>query len=170
MPWPFRSSRRAAAVCRLAVVDERSHPALAQIVLERGHVGGARLGVVHHRELEPLVAHLEPERPPPCSRIPARSRSSPCPAWRCRISAIFASSGASDCKKRLQSVLVFRRVRGIGGFATRRRGRWRRRAWRRDRTRDADCRLASCAEDRRPRSPAGPPSAPRRAASLIHGS
>ena len=49
-------------VARLAVIEQQTHLVLPQIILEGGDIGCARLGIVHHRKLEALVAHLETER------------------------------------------------------------------------------------------------------------
>ena len=48
-------------LARLGIVDQRSHLAALEIVLEGRDVGRRRLGAVHHREREFLLAHVEPQ-------------------------------------------------------------------------------------------------------------
>ncbi len=49
-------------VCCLAIIEQRANTVLTKVGLHRRDVGRARLGVVHHRLLEPLVAHRQAKR------------------------------------------------------------------------------------------------------------
>ena len=100
-------------VGRLTVVEQQPDQVFPEIVLERGDVGHARLGVVHHRELEPFVAHPEPER----GRHVAEHRlgggdggaGEPC-AQRRRSSPPSAAARRGMCCRRCSIVCPVRRI------------------------------------------------------------
>ena len=100
-------------VGRLLVVEHHAHLVLLQVALEGGDVAGARLGVVHDRKLEFLVAHLQAER---CRHV-AEHRL----AGGHRRAGIFFADGGDLVVERLERGeegreprLIVGGVRGIG--------------------------------------------------------